>query len=94
MDLSNNEITRNLVISGGSMVGLVFYGALKEMNKREYWKYEELNKIYCTSAGSMVTLLLLLNYDYEQNPVVHYLYNNILRCQTLKSQLYMSQNQD
>lgn len=65
MDLSNNEITRNLVISGGSIVGFLFYGALKEMHKREYWKYEELNKIYCTSAGSMVTLLLLLHYDWE-----------------------------
>ena len=29
MDLSNNEITRNLVISGGSIVGFLFYGALK-----------------------------------------------------------------
>ena len=39
MDISGNQFARNLVISGGSIVGFLFYGALKQMHKDKHWKY-------------------------------------------------------
>lgn len=56
---------KHLVISGGGVVGLVEYGALKELTKKKIINYENIETIYCTSIGSIVGLIFLLNLDYE-----------------------------
>ena len=58
MDISNNSVITNIVISGGSVAGLTFYGALKESNKKKIWEYKNIESIYGTSFGSILGFLI------------------------------------
>ena len=62
---------KHLVLSGGGIVGFVEYGILKELTQKKIIKYENVETIYCTSVGSIVALIYLLNLD--SNIVDNYL---------------------
>jgi len=64
-DISNNTIIKHIVISGGGHYGLTMYGILKESHKQEFWKYENIETLYGTSIGSVLCLLITLQYDWE-----------------------------
>lgn len=55
----------HIVISGGGPPSLISYGALKELSKKNFWKFQNIKSIYGTSGGAFIAALLLLNYDWE-----------------------------
>ena len=58
---------RHLVISGGSVNGLLMYGALKHMNMQDppLWRHSDLTSIYATSVGTMIATMICLGFDWE-----------------------------
>ena len=68
-DLSKNIVKKtkikHIVISGGGIIFLPFYGVLREAQKRNIWNYDELQSIYGTSAGSLLGTIALLNLKWE-----------------------------
>lgn len=65
MDLSNNEI-KHIVCSGGGVYGFTFYGILKEANKKGLWQREKIQSLYGTSVGTILLLLIILDYSWEE----------------------------
>ena len=59
------SIIKHIVISGGGPTGLTYYGVLKEANNMGLWKYEDIKTMYGTSVGSMLAVILCLQYDWE-----------------------------
>ena len=82
---------KHLVIAGGGECGFAFYSALRESNKAGFWKRENIESIYCTSAGSMIAILiaLLLQFDWDTydefmlkrpwNQVFHFNINRLIQ---------------
>jgi len=56
---------KHLVLSGGGIWGLSCYGALRESEKCNFWKINNIKSIYSTSVGSMIAVILSLKYDWE-----------------------------
>jgi predicted acylesterase/phospholipase RssA len=56
---------RHLVISGGGQTGFTFYGVLRESHKQGYWNIDNIQTIYGTSVGMLVSVILCLKYDWE-----------------------------
>lgn len=54
---------KHLVISGGGPAGLIMFGALKHLNENNIWRLKNIESIYCTSIGSLLGTILLLNLD-------------------------------
>jgi len=62
----NGETTiRHIVISGGAISGLSFYGTLRELHKQNYWKIENIQTIYGTSVGSLIAVVIALGYEWS-----------------------------
>jgi predicted acylesterase/phospholipase RssA len=64
---------KHLVISGGGQTGFTFYGVLREAHSSGYWNIENIQTIYGTSVGMIVSVILCLKYDWET--VDNYLIN-------------------
>lgn len=56
---------KHIVISGGGAAGFSFYGALKHTHERGLWNIKDLERIYSTSAGSIISVFLALDYDWK-----------------------------
>jgi predicted acylesterase/phospholipase RssA len=56
---------KHIVISGGGVNGLSFYGILRESNKCHFWKHSEIKTIYATSIGTIMGVIIALNYDWN-----------------------------
>jgi len=56
---------KHLVISGGGTIGFMFYGALKESHQRGIWNMADIKTIHATSAGSVVSTFLALQFDWK-----------------------------
>lgn len=56
---------KHLVISGGGFNGFSYYGILKATNKRGMWKTEQLESIYGTSIGSILAVMIAMNFEWE-----------------------------
>jgi len=56
---------KHLVLSGGAIVGLIEYGILKNLSKKNIIKYENIKSIYATSIGGYIALIYMLNYDWD-----------------------------
>jgi predicted acylesterase/phospholipase RssA len=59
------KIKKFLVVPGGGITGLVAYGALKETHENEIWNIENIERMYGTSAGAIVCVILALKYDWK-----------------------------
>ena len=55
----------HIICSGGGVTGLSFYGALRNLNKKGIWNIEDIESIYGTSVGSLVSVVVSLNYDWK-----------------------------
>jgi len=64
IDTSSNTI-KHIVIGGGGQYGLTMYGIIKEAHKKGFWEYKNIKSLYGTSIGSLVCLLITLNYDWD-----------------------------
>ena len=56
---------QNIIFTGGGPVILNSYGAIREAEQQGLWKYEAVRAFYGTSAGSMLALIIALNYPWE-----------------------------
>lgn len=61
----NPKIIRHIVMSGGIIYGLSFYGALKRLHEQRVWKHENIKTIYATSAGTLIGVVIALNIDWD-----------------------------
>jgi len=66
IDIDQKDIIRHIVVSGGGTFLFIAYGALKKSFQHGFWKYENIQTIYGTSAGAMIGVLLSLKMDWEQ----------------------------
>lgn len=57
---------KNLVIKGGSVKGIAYVGALRELERQECLKLEEIERVAGTSAGAITALLIGLNYSADE----------------------------
>ena len=62
---SEQKIIRHIVISGGIIYGLSFYGCLKRLHEKKVWKHENIKTIYATSAGTLIAVIMALNIDWD-----------------------------
>ncbi|MAU36530.1 MAG: hypothetical protein CMD14_04055 [Flavobacteriales bacterium] len=58
-------VIKHLVFSGGGPVGLISYGAAKQLNKKKFWEIENIETIYGTSVGAYIGTLISLGYDWD-----------------------------
>ena len=56
---------KKLVLSGACTMGIQFIGILKKLEEDNYWSKEDIQKIYATSSGTMIAVLIALKYDWE-----------------------------
>ena len=64
---------KHLVISGGGPTGIKSLGILKELWDQSFWNITDIQTIYATSAGSLISLLLILEADI--NTITNYVLN-------------------
>ena len=64
LETEKNTI-RHIVLSGGGVAGVSFYGTLRESNKKGFWDIKNIKTIYGTSVGSIFGVLLALNFDWD-----------------------------
>lgn len=55
----------HLVLSGGGPTCLISYGVLKQLAKKGFWHYEDIKSIYGCSAGAFISVVILLNYNWD-----------------------------
>lgn len=65
MAVQNNPTIKHIVCSGGGLAGFAFYGALKESHRKGIWDISTIQTIYGTSVGTIVAVMIALNYDWE-----------------------------
>ena len=63
--MPEKPIIKHIVCSGGGLAGFAFYGAIKESHKQGLWQLENIRSIYGTSIGTIVAVMVALNYDWE-----------------------------
>ncbi len=56
---------KNLVLSGGGPAGFSIYGAISNLSKENIWYLKDIEKIYGTSIGSFIAVVISLNYEWE-----------------------------
>jgi predicted acylesterase/phospholipase RssA len=56
---------KHLCLTGGGPNGLIQYGALKALNKNHFWELKDIETIYSTSFGAIISVFLLLELDWE-----------------------------
>lgn len=60
------DVYENIVLSGGSVHGVCHVGALKRLVELGLIRYSDIKKIACSSAGSIVGLLLSLKMTVDE----------------------------
>jgi predicted acylesterase/phospholipase RssA len=56
---------KHIICSGGGVTGLSFYGALKNLNNKGIWNIVDIESIYGTSVGSLISVVISLNYEWN-----------------------------
>jgi len=56
---------KHLVIPGGGPTGIKALGALQYLEQHGYWNINDIETIYATSAGAIISVLLCLKFDWE-----------------------------
>jgi predicted acylesterase/phospholipase RssA len=54
-----------LSLSGGGPNGIITLGIIQKLEEKGYLNINEINKIYATSVGAIVSVLLSLKFDWE-----------------------------
>jgi predicted acylesterase/phospholipase RssA len=63
--LINNMPIKHLVISGGGPIMIQILGAIQHLEKENFVNMKNIESIYGTSAGSIVGILICLDFDWE-----------------------------
>jgi predicted acylesterase/phospholipase RssA len=56
---------KHLVISGGGPYGIMWYGILSYLAKKNFWQVSDIKSIYGCSIGAYVGVLIILGYEWE-----------------------------
>lgn len=56
---------KHLVFGGGGAGGYAIYGAIKWLAKNNYWNIENIESMYSTSIGALISIYVALNYDWN-----------------------------
>jgi predicted acylesterase/phospholipase RssA len=56
---------KHLVIPGGGHLGFKALGALQHLEQNGFWNINNIETIYATSAGAIISVLLCLKFDWE-----------------------------
>ena len=56
---------KHIVISGGGPSGLISYGIVSQLEKKEFWKLADIKSIYGCSIGAYVGLIISLGYEWD-----------------------------
>ena len=64
-NISSIMTIKHLVIPGGGPVGLKALGALQHLEQNGFWNIADIETIYATSAGAIISVLLCLKFDWE-----------------------------
>lgn len=56
---------KHLVIAGGGVSGLSAYGVLRESHRAGFWDINNIETIYGTSIGAILSVFLCLKYSWE-----------------------------
>ena len=56
---------KHLVLSGGGAAGFTVYGALKYLNKNNFFTFKDIKSIHACSAGAIVSGLILIEQDWN-----------------------------
>ena len=49
-------VIKHIVISGGSHKYMISYGILKRLHEKKFWDYSNIETIWATSSGTIVSL--------------------------------------
>lgn len=55
---------KHIVFSGGGPAGIQTIGALQQLEKHGFWNIENIESIYSTSIGGIISILLALKFDW------------------------------
>lgn len=74
---------KNIVISGGGAGGFAFYGALKNTHERRLWNIVDIEKIYSSSAGSIISVFLSLDFEWKilDDYIIKRPWNQLYKCE-------------
>lgn len=74
---------KHLVISGGGAAGFSFYGALKHSHSNGIWNMADIERVYSTSAGSIISVFLSLGYDWQvlDDYIIKRPWNQVYKCE-------------
>tara|TARA_B100000795_G_scaffold238079_1_gene198998 strand:+ start:69 stop:1118 length:1050 start_codon:yes stop_codon:yes gene_type:complete len=56
---------KHIVLCGGGPIGIVSYGAIKELMINKIINYKDIKSIYSTSIGCFISLIILFNLNFE-----------------------------
>ena len=56
---------KHFVLCGGGPCGLAIYGALKHLNKIEYWNLKDIESMYMCSIGCFYGLIISMGLEWE-----------------------------
>ena len=56
---------KHLVISGGGPSGLLSYGVASQLEKKGFWKLENIKSMYGCSIGAYLGFIITLGYDWD-----------------------------
>lgn len=56
---------KHIVIPGGGPTGIKALGALQYLEEQEYWSINNIETIYATSAGAIISVLLCLKFEWN-----------------------------
>lgn len=52
-----------IIFPGGGPIGIYIYGILKQLKKNNFWNYNNIKSVYCTSIGGIFGIITLLNLE-------------------------------
>jgi predicted acylesterase/phospholipase RssA len=83
ISVSVSSKIKHIVISGGGAAGFSFYGALKSTHERGIWNIRDIERIYSTSAGSMISVFLALEYEWKimDDYIIKRPWNQVYKCE-------------
>lgn len=56
---------KHIVVSGGSHKYMISYGIIKKLYEEQFWNYSDIETIWATSSGTLISLFICLKYDFE-----------------------------
>jgi hypothetical protein len=72
---------KHLVIPGGAVFALSYYGAIKHLEQHNIIKMENIKTMHCTSAGAIIATIISLNYDWQEldNYIINRPWQNVFK---------------